>query len=195
MNIWEADKFILFFSFVIPGFISIKAYDLFFPSESKDSSKQIIDAVTYSSINYALLFAPILWVENTHAKENCTILYYLFYVFVLFIAPIIWVWIWKKIRETQHFQKNIPHPTQKPWDYVFGQKKPYWVIAKLKDGTEIAGRYGTNSFASSAPAEEQIYLEETWFLNEEKGFDRSKNQTAGIILLSSELISVELFHD
>lgn len=195
MNIWEADKFILFFAFVIPGFISIKAYDLFFPSEPKDSSKQLIDSIAYSSINYALLFSPIIWVESSQLKNLCPFVYYLFYVLVLFVAPIIWVWIWKKTRESQRFQKNMPHPTQKPWDYVFGQRKPYWVIAKLKDGTEVAGRYGQNSFASSAPAEEQIYLEEAWFLNEDKGFDRPKNQTSGIILLSSELVCLEFFHD
>lgn len=88
----------------------------------------------------------------------------------------------------------MPHPTQKPWDYVFNQRKPFWIIATLKDGTEVAGKYGPNSFASSAPAEEQIYLEETWLLNSDKGFDRPKNQTSGVILLSSELTSIELFH-
>ena len=36
----------------------------------------------------------------------------------------------------------------------------------LKDGTLIAGKYAGNSFASSAPADEQLYLEETWILND-----------------------------
>ena len=49
-----------------------------------------------------------------------------------------------------------------------------------------------NSFASSAPAEEQIYLEETWVLNEKGGFERKKNTTAGVIILASEISHIEL---
>jgi hypothetical protein len=41
----------------------------------------------------------------------------------------------------------------------------------LKDGNKIAGTYGENSFTSSYPSEEQIFLEETWVLNKEGRFD------------------------
>jgi hypothetical protein len=42
----------------------------------------------------------------------------------------------------------------------------------LKDGNKIAGTYGENSFTSSYPSEEQIFLEETWVLNKEGRFER-----------------------
>jgi len=45
MNIWETDKLIVFLLFVIPGFISLKTYELLIPNEQKDSSKQLIDAL------------------------------------------------------------------------------------------------------------------------------------------------------
>ena len=54
--------------------------------------------------------------------------------------------------------------------------------------------YGPNSFASSAPSEEQIYLEEEWILNKDGGFDRKAEQTSGIIILPSEIRSVEFMH-
>lgn len=192
MDIWELDKFILFIAFVIPGFISIKCYQLFFPGLSRPTSEQIIDAIAYSSINYAVLILPIIGIENSTLKTIYPFLYYLFYILVLFIAPIIWVLLWKFLRTRDFFQRNAPHPTAKPWDYVFSQRKPYWVKAILKDGQIIAGRYAENSFASSAPAEEQIYLEETWLLNEKGGFVRKKNDTAGVIILSKEISHLEL---
>lgn len=101
---------------------------------------------------------------------------------------------WKYLRELQWLQKFVPHPTQKPWDYVFSKRRTYWVIVTLKNGNKIAGMYGPNSFASSAPAEEQIYLEQLWVLNEDEGFDRPAEQTCGIIVLSSEILSIELMH-
>ncbi len=67
------------------------------------------------------------------------------------------------------------------------------MIVALKDGTKISGSYDSASFASSAPAEEQLYLEEAWVLNDDGGFDRRRESTAGSIILSNEIVTVELF--
>jgi len=192
MDIWELDKLALFIAFVIPGFISIKAYQLAFPGTERVTSDQLIDAIAYSSINYSLLIFPIILVESGKLQETYKFLYYLFYLFVLFIAPIIWVLIWKYLRTRDFFQRNAPHPTAKPWDFVFSQRKSYWVKVTLKNGSVIAGRYASKSFASSTPAIEQIYLEETWIINDKGGFKRPKNNTAGVIILSGEISYVEL---
>ncbi len=193
MNIWEVDKLFLFIAFVIPGFISLKVYELLNPGVEKESSKQIIDAIAYSCINYAILFWPIVKVESGTLRQNSPNLYAVFYLTVLFLFPIIWVLLWQWIRTKKIVQKAIPHPTQKPWDYVFSKREPYWIKAILKNGTIIAGKYAENSFASSSPAQEQIYLEEAWIINNKGGFERKKKQTAGVIILSSEIAYVELF--
>ena len=192
MNIWDLDKLYLFIIFVVPGFVSLKAYELIFPSQPKDSSKQIIDAVAYSCINYSFLFFFILKIEKSDCFITHPNLYFLFYFFVLFISPVILVLIWKWLRSTNFFQNNAPHPTAKPWDFVFSQRKSYWVKVVKNDGTVIGGRYSDKSFASSTPAPEQIYLEESWILNENGGFERIKNNTAGVIILTNDISHIEL---
>ena len=194
MGIWEADDIILFIAFMIPGFISIKVYELLFPTQAINYGEKVIDALAYSCINYALLLWPIIAVEQSTLRQSWPNSYALFYLFVLFIAPALWVLAWKWIRERDYFQAMVPHPTQKPWDFVFGQRKTYWIVVTLKDGKKIAGMYGINSFASSAPAEEQLYMEQEWILNDEGGFDRPAEQTAGVIILASEIVSVEFMH-
>lgn len=189
MEIWEIDKLVLFIAFVIPGFVSIKCYQLLFPGTEKSASDQIVDAIAYSSINYSLLSLPIILLEKIKISHSW--LYYPFYFFALFIAPIIWVFLLKYLRTREFFQKNAPHPTAKPWDYVFSKRKPYWVKVTLKDGTVIGGKYAEESFTSSSPAPEQIYLEETWVLNDKGGFERGKNDTAGVIILS-DILYIEL---
>ncbi|WP_197707197.1 DUF6338 family protein [Pseudoalteromonas piscicida] len=119
-------------------------------------------------------------------------LFFIFFVLLLF--PVITVLTWWKARQSEAVQKFIPHPVDKPWDFVFSQKKTSWIIVTLKNGEKIAGMYGLNSFASSAPAEEQIYLEEQWLLNEEGGFERKVAQSSGVIILSTEILSVEFMH-
>ena len=194
MDIWETNKLLLFIGFVIPGFVSLKIYELLLPSSSKESSKQLIDAVAYSCVNYALLLWPIYEVEISQIRTTHTSAYIAFYVFVLLIAPVAWAFLFKKLRTTQYFQGAMPHPTAKPWDYVFGQRKPYWIVVTLKDGKQIAGRYDASSFASSAPAPEQLYLEEAWVLNDEGGFERKRADTAGIMILAPDIVTIELFN-
>ncbi|MHB8348545.1 MAG: DUF6338 family protein [Acidiferrobacterales bacterium] len=89
MDIWSPNRLILFLAFVIPGFVSLKAYELLFPSMPKDSSKRLIDAIVYSCINYALLFWPIYEVETSQLRSLCPSVYFAFYFFVLFIVPVV----------------------------------------------------------------------------------------------------------
>jgi hypothetical protein len=192
MDIWDADKLLVFLAFVIPGFITIKTYELLFPGIQQDSSKQIVDAVAYSCINYALLIWPIIVVETSEWKDKYPNARGAFYVFVLLVCPVLLSVAWWKIRSSKWFQRVAAHPTQSPWDYVFSKRQPYWIKVVLKDGRQIGGRYDTNSFSSSAPAKEQIYLEESWIMNEKGGFERPKNKTAGVIVTSNEIAYIEL---
>jgi hypothetical protein len=194
MDVWNINALALFIAFVIPGFISLKTYQLLFPGELKSSDKLIVDAVAYSSINYAILFWPIYEIEHHGIRALHPTLYALFYVCALLLAPIVWVFIFKWVRTRQFAQGFMPHPTSKPWDFVFSKRRPYWIVVTLKDGSRVGGRYDASSFASSAPSPEQLYLEEQWVINQDGGFERVRNETAGVLILASEIVTVELFH-
>jgi hypothetical protein len=184
----------LFIVFAIPGFISIKVYSLLCPNQDKDATKSIIDAITYSCLNYAIL-GPFIYMMLFSKKWEfiCSFFTFLFYSFILIIFPAFLAWLWLKLRSMEFFQKNAPHPTLRAWDYVFGKRKEYFVIVTLVDGREIAGEYSTESFTSSYPEEPQIYLEKTWKLDENGDFEREINQTSGILVLSKDIQSIEFF--
>ncbi len=193
MDIWEVDKLFLFIAFVIPGFISLKFYQLLYPGVLRNASDQLVDAVAYSCVNYALLLWLILEVESSRLKVVHPSFYFLFYAFVLFVAPIIWVLLWSWMRSWEIFQRNAPHPVAKPWDFVFQQRKQYWVIVYLKNGEQIGGKFSAKSFASSAPADEQIYLEEVWLV-ENGVLQRAVKESAGVLIGASEISHVEFFN-
>ena len=193
MSILEVDKLLIFIGFVIPGFISIKVFDLLHPSESIDSTKKVIEAVTYSCFNYALLFIPMYFIETMGVKNNSPVLYGLFYLFVLLIFPILVAFAISKIRQCDFVQKKAPHPIKMPWDFVFKQRQWYWVIVELKDGTKVGGKYAEHSFTSSHPAPEQIYLEEKWVLEEDDSFERVRGGTAGVLIAADQIATIELF--
>ena len=194
MDIWEIDKLVLFIAFVIPGFLSIKFYQLIFPGTIRSASDQLVDAIAYSCVNYALLFWAVVYVESANLRDVHPALYYIFYVFVLFISPFLLVLAWKWLRTHERFKGSAPHPTAKPWDYVFERAEPYWIVIYLKDGKMVGGRYSGKSFASSFPVEEQIYLEEAWIVTEEGILDRPIKGSAGVLVMSSEISYLEFSH-
>jgi hypothetical protein len=193
MDIWDTDKLLLFVAFVIPGFVSLKAYEILFLTSPKETTGQLVDAIAYSCFNYAVLFPAIYFVDQENVQATHPVLFALFCSIVLFVAPILWVIVLKVIRSSKWLQKWLPHPTERPWDYVFGERIPYWVIVTLKDGKKIGGKYGFKSFSSCGPSKEQIYLEETWVMNEDGGFERPRETTAGTLVIGSEIESIEFF--
>lgn len=193
MDLWNVDKLILFLLFAIPGFLMLKVNALLGQEPVADSSKQVIDAVAFSCVNYALLAWPILAVEDSSLKRTSPVSYYFFYTFVLLIAPVLWAAMWRTARTTQILQRLLPHPTARPWDFVFRQRKRYWIIVTFKDGKQVAGRYDSKSFSSAAPALEQLFLEQAWVLNQEGGFERARRNSAGLLIIGSEVRTVEFF--
>ncbi|MFQ5675437.1 MAG: DUF6338 family protein, partial [bacterium] len=119
--------------------------------------------------------------------------YFASVVFILFLMPAIWPLLILKLRKWRPIGKHIVHPIKKPWDYVFSKRKSYWVIIHLKSGRQIGGQFGKKSFASSFPAEEQIFLQEVWELDEEEKFIKPIERSGGIIVLSDEILAIEFF--
>lgn len=190
LELFEINKLMMFIAFVMPGFLAIKAYDVFVVvAAPKTSSEQLIDAATYSCINYMIWLPFVYMAESSQLKNVHLWLYVIFYILVLFVSPILITYLWVKVR-TKFFKR---HPIEKPWDYVFSRQKGYWVIVTLKSGERIGGLYSGNSFVSSSPASEQVYLEESWFINEDGGFDRVKTGSEGIMILSSEILYLEFY--
>lgn len=82
-----------------------------------------------------------------------------------------------------------------PWDKVFSQGKKLWVIATFPDGSRIGGWYGLDSFATSYPEAQQIYLRHTYKLDEDGHFlapDSDKALVKGCLIDFSKLQALEV---
>ncbi|CAM2855260.1 DUF6338 family protein [Pseudoalteromonas distincta] len=196
MNVWESDKLILFILFVIPGFIAMKFYSMLVaPDAYRDSSKQLVDAIAYSCFNYAIPFPIILYFEKIKLIDSSPNGYIFFYFFLILIFPIVLTYIWHKIRSCPRLRQKVTHPAGKPWDFIFSkQNKTYFIKVTLKDGKVVGGFYGENSFSSSSPNPEQLFLEQTWIISDKGKFERPKNDSAGIIILTNEVSHIEFRH-
>lgn len=193
MDIWQDTKLLLFLLFFVPGFISVKVYDLLVPSERRDFSKSVFEVVGYSALNFAALSWLIITLVSSVPLFSNAYIFTLSVLLILFFFPIVWPMLFVKLQSWPPTAAYFRHPIQKPWDYVFGLKKPFWMIVHLKDGRRVGGRFYVNSFASSYPAEEQIYLEEVWNLDEDGKFVECVPQTRGLLIPGREIMLIELF--
>lgn len=193
MDFLEVSKLVLFILFFVPGFITIKTYNLISPS-SKSTSEEIVDAISYSSINYAVWLIPLIYLYEFRLHDNYLLISSTTLFFIVFISPVALAFLWKKLRSFDFFQMFAPHPTGKPWDYYFSKKKTCGVIINMGSGKKVGGIYGVNAFSSSYPHEEQIYLDEEWIINEDGAFERPVAQSAGIIVFLKDAESLEFYH-
>jgi len=181
MDIWDADKLILFIAFFVPGFITLKVWDLLVPGEVRYPSQSIIEAIAYSCINYALLSWLLILDVRLDLKSSAPVWHGVVIFVILFVAPIVLAFAYWSLRNTDLFLKHFRHPIPKPWDYVFGKQESFWVIVEFFDGTKIGGIYDVDSFSSSFPMEEQIYLQQVWEVNGDQ-FLRPVDRSEGVII-------------
>jgi hypothetical protein len=192
VDIWDPAKLALFALFVVPGFIAIKTYQLLFPGVQRPASEQIIDAVAYSVINYTVWWLPTGTVQKELATPSGGFCHFVYAALVMFVSPVLLVFAWRFIRTREFVKRNAPHPVAKPWDFVFSQREACWMRVVLKNGSMLGGWFGEKSFASSAPAEEQLFLEQAWVISAEGTFERPVERTAGLLVSASEISHIEL---
>jgi hypothetical protein len=68
------------------------------------------------------------------------------------------------------------------------------VIINLKNGEKIGGVYGPNSFASSFPRKEQVYLEQLWQVDKNGKFIQAMIQTNGVLVSIDEIKTIEFYN-
>jgi len=181
----------LFLIFFIPGFISLKVYDLLIPAERQDFTRSLFDAMGYSALN----FAALLWlIALLRSGGLSSWLWYTAMFFLLIGMPILWPVLFLQIRKHPKVAQRITSANPRVWDDIFAKRTPYWVIVHLKDQRRIGGLYGGKSFASHSPAPPEIYLEQVWHVDENGGFtDTVVKSTAGILIMGTDILALEFF--
>lgn len=193
-DIFNLDKLLLFLIFFVPGFITFKVWSMLVPTESRKTTDYLAEVISYSCINFAILSGPIYLVTYFELQKSHPVWFSIFILFVLLILPSIWPFIWRRILKTKFLSGFILHPTPKGWDYFFEKGEACYVLVHLKNGKLIGGLYGGDSFASSYPIAEDIYLEEVWKVNEEGEFMEKIENTKGMWISKDNLEYLEFYY-
>ncbi len=191
MDITSVDKLILAVAFLIPGFVAMKVYSVISSNERLDASKSLVDALAFSCVVYAAFCWAILWVINAHLATLHPAYFAAFCAGILFIAPTAAAILLFSARRARWLARWLPHPVGKPWDFVFSRREQAYVIVTLTSGRRIGGFYGGESFSSSYPYDEQIFIESVWDVDEEQGFLAKHVRSRGMIVSGANIQTIE----
>ncbi len=167
-------------AFLMPGFIASRVLSFVYPQTEAAEARTVLTAITLSCLNYALLSWLFVLAWKQLWYENIVFLA-AFVFFFLFVSPVVIAWL------------GVMHPIPKAWDYFFHQGAPCWVVATMKDGKVIAGLYGNDSFASSFPADEDIYVERVCMLSAEAKIEGLVTDSIGAIIRMENVALLEFF--
>lgn len=183
--------------FVIPGFIASRILSAVHLRATSSDTTTVLEAIALSSLNYGLLswLLAIAWFHQWYqrlvplmALAFCT----------LVAAPAAIGLCLAKLIDTSWGTKfrlafGMAHPVLKARDSFFRTGKTCWVVATLKGGRVIAGYFAPNSFASSFPSEEDLYLEKICKLSADGKIESVARYTAGGRIQMKNVETLELF--
>lgn len=188
-----AENLQLFLIFVVPGFVSLKVYDLFVPTEKRNLKDSMIEIVSYSMINLALMSWALIPMSREGFAEIHPVRLSIGILATSLVMPTVLAYGFYRFRVSKFAKPLLLHPMPLAWDYFFGQKRRWWIIFHLKNGVDVGGIFGDVSFASAYPRPQEVYVEQVWRVDEKGRFVEKLETSAGMIIRAGECDLIEFF--
>ncbi|MCH9051476.1 MAG: hypothetical protein IIA72_10385 [Proteobacteria bacterium] len=171
---FELKHIILFIAFVLPGAISMYVYGLKVPQGDQQLKDKVIEAISFSKINFVFLFWFIQFLFRPDFIQQNPFYSWILVISCFVVVPVLWPFLLVWVLRAATRWEWVLEQARTAWDDFFSKaSKGCWIIVELNDGSRIGGRFGENSYASAYPDSGHIYLEELWEVNEDGTFGKS----------------------
>lgn len=178
---------ILLLYVVVPGYVVVKVYDLLAPGERRSVGEAIIDILAWSFMLMLLWFWPFAAMYEYSDLLSTWFRYLILFVLTIlavFVTPLLAAYLLYRVRHRGFLRggaKGSSTPASPTsWDWFFSENASnYYVRFHLKTGEKLGGYYGENSFATSFPNKQEVYIEEEWHLDEDGQFSEPIEGTKG----------------
>ena len=216
MTLDKIETLLLTLALIVPGFIIHCVFSFFSPRRIETKEVLLLRFLTFGTLNL-IVCLPIIYliatqsdIENVAKHSVHTILKsdvrkYIwlaaYFLVVTFVSPTILGLVIAAIDKYDWFKKlagrlglHAMHSIPTAWDYKFHQicqSGGRWITVALKDDRVVTGFFGSRSFASSDPAERDLYIQSTVDAETMEYIDRSD----GILIKYDDIRSIEFVND
>jgi len=201
---------VVILTFVVPGFVyQVSRQAVAGPDpEQQEFATRVLRAIVSTAAFagvYALLFGGrvVEYIRTPdRALDDVQIVGVAFVVFAL-LTPWLVAQGWYLLVTSERYQTTLSRiqtklrlrrpydPTPSAWDFAFGKGRASWVRVRLQDGTWLGGYFGAESYASSFPNPQEIFVEEGWVINDDGTFADVKHAPNGMIIRCTNAVCVD----
>jgi hypothetical protein len=190
------DTVYLVLAFIVPGLIITFARAQFITGRIKSPAENSLIYLALSAVYYGIALPGLGYAVSLEPGWRRTAAWF----GLILVGPAIsgvllgcsvqlgWGrWLWHKLR------LNPVHASPTAWDWRFSAMPPggLYVLVTLS-GSTVAGVFGDKSFASSDPAERDLYIEEIWDVSD-SGEWTARPRKVGILIPGKEIKTVEMW--
>ncbi|HEV3088243.1 MAG TPA: DUF6338 family protein [Candidatus Elarobacter sp.] len=188
------DQVLAFAALVVPGFVSLRVYEMLRGGESRTINEVVIDVVVYSfatdlvaAIALALLSAFVPPPAQPPVKAIVSIV-------IIATIPVALAVTLFHVQHSLMRNRAIPDTRTKPWNRMVEQitkeRLDAGVILTLRDGRAIGARLPTPAVLASES--DDLLLGEVWTIDKERAtFAEPSSGSLGIIVSRADCQTIE----
>lgn len=189
----DADQLKALLSALAPGLIILAIRQQFIAGPEPSLQDRILAYGCVSALYYALTNAlvPPLTAQGRFEPWFISFLQYL--VFPIIIGLISGYTVKRDVVRRLLLKLGLEpnHHIPAAWDYAFSTLKgETYVIVKMSDGSQVAGYYAGESFASSSRDERDLLVEQVWLIDDD-GTWKQPPSTRSILICGKDIRTVE----
>ena len=184
-------------AFIIPGLIISYVRARFISGRIEKASDALLSYLSLTIVYYGLAIPFIAFILELPPGLLKSVLWWCLIAvgpagFGLFLGIVVqYGWL----RRIAHKLGLRPvHSTPNSWDWRFGCcGAKQFIMVTMSDSATVTGIFGPESFASSDPAERDIYIEELWDIPEDGGAWTPRVNRQGILIPAKEIRHVQFW--
>src|SRR5712692_9147979 len=143
-------------AFLVPGFLCDSVISAMVRRRAVAHEISLLRYLTLSCVNYALWSWLVYLIVKSSIFVDRPIRSAVAWGFVILGSPVLLGLILGALSQRNAVRALLArwgiymtHPIPTAWDYFFSSTGPVWVLVTLTDGSSVAVRFSTRSFASS----------------------------------------------
>ena len=198
--ITSVEALFIILAFVVPGFVMSVVRSQFATGRPQKGTEQVLGYLALSAINYAV-FSWLVFIlaatgfPQTHPGWAALLWFVIILIGPALLGAVLGIAIQKDLFRPFFARLRLQpvHVVPTAWDYQFGRlREAHWVLVELKDGSTVAGFFGTHSFASSDPEERDVFIEQVYRIDEDNTWHPMK-LGHGTLIARGEVRSVDFW--
>jgi hypothetical protein len=179
---------------ILPGFISLRVYDMRRGGEGRKINDVLLDVIVYSFATDLVAFVALAIVSAVVPGPLQSLVKGLVALAVLIIVPVCFAVLWFALQQALIRSGVFPDTLTKPWnrmvDRIARERLDVGVILTLRDGRTIGAKMGApRAFASD---DDDLLLGEVWTIAADRAtFVQASPGSCGIIVSRADCQTIE----